>query len=153
MSTLFAFLHHVAAFTLVGALAVEFILIGQMTSEQGVTVPVARRLLIADAVLGVAATLLLIVGLLRVFFFEKGAEYYFHSHAFMAKFSIFIVVGLLSIIPTREFLSWRKALNAGQVPAVRPEKLRLIKKLLHGELMAVVLILLFAAVMARGGWV
>jgi putative membrane protein len=153
MSTLFAFLHHLFAFTLVGALAIEFILIGQATSEQGLTVPVARRLLIADAVLGAAATILFIVGLLRVFFFEKGAEYYFHSHAFMAKFSIFIAVGLLSIIPTREFLSWRKALNAGQAPAVKPEKLRLIKKLLHGELMAVVLILLFAAIMARGGWI
>jgi putative membrane protein len=153
MSTLFAFLHHLAAFTLVGALAIEFVLMGQATSEQGLTVPVARRLLITDAVLGAAATLLLIVGLLRVFFFEKGADYYFHSHAFMAKLSIFIVVGLLSIIPTREFLSWRKALNAGQAPSVRPEKLRLIKKLLHGELMAVVLIVLFAAVMARGGWV
>jgi putative membrane protein len=153
MTTLFAFLHHLAAFTLVGALAIEFVLMGQATSEQGLSVPVARRLLIADAMLGVAATLLLIVGLLRVFFFEKGAEYYFHSHAFMAKFSIFIAVGLLSIIPTREFLSWRKALNTGQAPSVRPEKLRLIKKLLHGELMAVVLILLFAAVMARGGWI
>jgi putative membrane protein len=153
VSTLFAFLHHLAAFTLVGALAIEFILIGQMTSEQGVTVPVARRLVITDAVLGAAATVLFIVGLCRVFFFEKGAEYYFHSHAFMAKFSIFIAVGLLSIIPTREFLSWRKALNAGQAPAVKPEKLRLIKKLLHGELMAVVLILLFAAIMARGGWI
>src|SRR6476646_10817584 len=32
MSTLFAFLHHVAAFTLVSALAVEFILIGQELS-------------------------------------------------------------------------------------------------------------------------
>lgn len=32
MSTLFAFLHHRAAFTLVSALAVEFILIGQELS-------------------------------------------------------------------------------------------------------------------------
>jgi putative membrane protein len=32
MSTLFAFLHHLAAFTLVGALALEFILIGQELS-------------------------------------------------------------------------------------------------------------------------
>jgi putative membrane protein len=55
MTTLFAFLHHVAAFTLVGALAIEFILMGQATSEQGLSVPVARRLVIADAVLGAAA--------------------------------------------------------------------------------------------------
>lgn len=32
MSTFFAFLHHLAAFTLVSALAVEFILIGQELS-------------------------------------------------------------------------------------------------------------------------
>ena len=123
------------------------------TSEQGLTVPVARRLVIADTVLGAAATILLVVGLLRVFFFEKGAEYYFHNHAFMAKLSIFIAVALLSIIPTREFLSWRKALKAGQAPSVRLEKLRLIKKLLHGEMLAVVIILLCAAIMARGGWI
>ncbi|MFZ0102541.1 MAG: DUF2214 family protein, partial [Pseudolabrys sp.] len=91
MSTLFAFLHHVAAFTLVSALAVEFILIGQELS-----LATARRLVIADAVLGAAAGILLVVGLLRVFFFEKGADYYFHSHAFMTKFSIFIAVALLS---------------------------------------------------------
>ena len=106
MSTLFAFLHHVAAFTLVSALAVEFILIGQEFS-----LATARRLVIADAVLGAAAGILLVVGLLRVFFFEKGADYYFHSHAFMTKFSIFIAVALLSIVPTLEFLSWRKALK------------------------------------------
>jgi putative membrane protein len=85
MSTFFAFLHHVAAFTLVSALAVEFILIGQEFS-----LATARRLVIADAVLGAAAGILLVVGLLRVFFFEKGADYYFHSHAFMTKFSVFL---------------------------------------------------------------
>jgi putative membrane protein len=53
---------------------------------------------------------------LRVFYFEKGAAYYFSNHAFMPKFSIFIVVVLLSIITTVEFLSWRKALKAGQAP-------------------------------------
>jgi len=34
MTTLFAFLHRLAAFTLVSALAVEFILIGQELSPQ-----------------------------------------------------------------------------------------------------------------------
>jgi hypothetical protein len=67
MATFFAFLHHVAAFTLVSALAVEFVLI-----RQELTLTSARRLPIVDAVLGVSAGLLLIVGLLRVFYFEKG---------------------------------------------------------------------------------
>ena len=148
MSTLFAFLHHVCAFTLVSAIAVEFVLI-----RQELTIPTARRLLVTDAVLGISAGLLLVIGLLRVFYFEKGAAYYFSSHAFMAKFSVFIAVGVLSIIPTVEFLSWRKALKAGQAPAPRPQKIEMIRKLLHGELIAVAIILLCAAIMARGGFV
>ena len=104
-------------------------------------------------VLGIAAGALLVIGLLRVFFFEKGADYYFHSHAFLTKFSVFIAIGLLSIIPTVEFLSWRGALKAGQVPSVSARKLRLITAVIHGELLSIVIILLCAAIMARGGWV
>lgn len=152
MSTLFAFLHHLCAFTLVGALAVEFVLIGQVQSE-ALSLSVAKRLAKTDTVLGVAAGLLFVVGLCRVFFFEKGEDYYFSSHAFMTKLSVFIAVAVLSIVPTLEFLSWRDALKAGQAPKVDPKKLRLIKKIIHGELAAVVIILLCAAIMARGGWV
>jgi putative membrane protein len=107
---------------------------------------------VVDAVLGGAATLLLIVGLLRVFYFEKGSAYYFSSHAFLTKFAVFIIVAVLSIVPTIEFLSWRKALKAGQVPAVDAGTMRLVRSLIHGELAGVVIILLFAAIMARGGW-
>jgi putative membrane protein len=172
MSTLFAFLHHLCAFTLVAAIAVEFILLGQVQTnmaqtgaptsgvpgassggESGLTHAIAKRLVKADAVLGAAAGLLLVVGLCRVFFFEKGESYYMISHAFLAKFSIFIVVGLLSIMPTMEFLSWRPAIAAGRAPKADPKKLAFIKKFIHGELAAIVIILLCAAIMARGGWV
>jgi putative membrane protein len=148
MSTLFAFLHHLCAFTLVSAVAIEFALV-----RQELTLSSARRLQVTDLVLGIAAGALLIVGLLRVFVFEKGASYYFHSHAFLTKFLLFIVIGLLSIIPTMEFLSWRGALKAGQVPAVGAKKLRLVTGAVHAELFAIVIILLCAAIMARGGWV
>jgi putative membrane protein len=118
-----------------------------------VTLSSARRLQLTDLVFGVAAGALLVIGLLRVFFFEKGASYYFHSHAFLTKLLLFIVVGLLSIIPTMEFLSWRGALKAGQMPAIGAGKLRLVTAVIHGELFAIVIILLCAAIMARGGWV
>ena len=148
MSTLFAFLHHVCAFTLVSAIAIEFALI-----RYELTLASARRLQITDMVLGIAAGLLLIIGLSRVFFFEKGSDYYFHSHAFMTKVAVFIAIGLLSIIPTVEFLSWNKSLRAGQVPAVSTKKLRLVTAVIHGELFSIVIIVLCAAIMARGGWV
>jgi len=148
MSTLFAFLHHLCAFTLVSAVAIEFMLIrGELTLAS------ARRLQVTDLVLGIAAGALLVVGLLRVFFFEKGPDYYLHSHAFHAKLSLFVIVGLLSIIPTMEFMSWRGALKAGQVPTISANKLKRITIVIHGELLAIVIILLCAAIMARGGWV
>jgi putative membrane protein len=147
MSTLFAFLHHLCAFTLVSAVAIEFTLI-----RQELTLASARRLQVTDLVLGIAAGLLLVIGLLRVFFFEKGPDYYWHSHAFLTKFSLFIIIGLLSIVPTMEFLSWRGAIQAGQVPAMAPAKRRRVTMVIHAELAAIVIILLCAAIMARGGW-
>ena len=152
MTTFLAFLHHLFAFTLVSALAIEFILIGQARSE-ALSLSIARRLLATDAVLGVSATLLLIVGLLRVFYFEKGAAYYFHSHAFLTKFSLFILVAIASAVPTLEFLSWRRALREGRVPVVNLKKMRSVRMIIHAELAAVVVILLCAAIMARGGWI
>ena len=148
MSTLFAFLHHLCAFTLVAAIAIEFALI-----RQELTLSSARRLQVTDKVLGIAAGALLVIGLLRVALFEKGADYYFHSHAFMTKLSVFIEIWILSIIPTVEFLSWRGAVKAGQVPTIRAKNRRLVTAVIHGELFAIVIILLCAAIMARGGWV
>jgi putative membrane protein len=148
MSTLFAFLHHLCAFTLVAAVAIEFALLrGELTLSS------ARRLQVTDLVLGIAAGALLVIGLLRVFLFEKGAAYYFHSHAFLLKFALFILVGLLSIIPTMEFLSWRSAINAGQAPVMNPKQRQRVIAVIHSELTAIVIILLCAAIMARGGWV
>jgi len=148
MTTLFAFLHHLCAFTLVAAVAIEFTLI-----RQELTLASARRLQVTDLVLGIAAGLLLIIGLCRVFFFEKGASYYWHSHAFLLKFGLFVIVGLLSIIPTMEFLSWRGAITARRVPVMEASRRRRVSVIIHAELAAIVVILLCAAIMARGGWV
>src|SRR5262245_3089742 len=102
MAALFAFLHHISAFVLFAALVVELVLIrGALTVES------ARKIQVADMIFGISAGALLLIGLLRVFHFEKGAYYYFHSWAFLAKLSLFVIVGLISIVPTLEFLRWR----------------------------------------------
>src|SRR5246127_2762098 len=147
MTTLFAFLHHLCAFTLVAAVAIEFTLI-----RSELTLSTARRLQVTDIVLGMAAGALLAIGLLRVFFFEKGAVYYWHSHAFLTKFGLFIIIGLLSIVPTLEFLSWRDAIAAGQAPVVEAATRKRLAMIIHIELAAIAVILLCAAIMARGGW-
>jgi putative membrane protein len=145
VSALFAFLHHVAAFALVAALVVEFVLI-----RSTLTVESARKILRFDAVYGISAMMVLVVGLIRVLYFEKGTAYYLHSAPFFAKVTLFAAVGLLSIYPTLEFLSWRQALRQGHAPATDPGKLGAIRLILHCELAGAVLILLCAALMARG---
>jgi len=143
MTPFLAFLHHLAAFSLVAALGIEFILI-----RGNLTLRTARRLV--DMVFGMSSGVVLAVGLLRVFYFEKGASYYFHSAPFIAKLSLFVVVGLLSIYPTVEFLSWSKSLKQGQMPALTERKIASIRSVIHWELAAVVVIILCAALMAKG---
>jgi putative membrane protein len=145
MNALFAFLHHVAAFALVAGLAIEFVLI-----RDELTVGRARSLQLADAAIGASAAVVLIVGFLRVFYFEKGAAYYFHSLPFIAKLSLFVLIALASIYPTVEFLSWSKALKRDQLPSVNPRKLRVIRTIIHWELVGIVLLILCAALMAKG---
>lgn len=139
MPAFLAFLHHLAAFTVVAAVALEFVLL-----RDAITAQSARRLRIVDQIYGIAALALLAVGALRVFYFEKGWAYYSHSAPFLAKMGLFLAVGLLSIYPTVTFIKWRKALDVDEA------KLRTLRRLIHWELALVVGILLCAALMARG---
>lgn len=145
MSAFFAFLHHAAAFVLFAAIVVEFV-----TLKDPLTLQSARRLLRADMIYGMSAGILLVVGLLRVVYFEKGAAFYFGNWVFIAKLSLFILVGLVSVYPTIRFMSWRSAVKQGQVPQVDAAAVRTLRMIVHLELAGVVAILLLAPMMARG---
>ena len=144
-SALLAFAHHAAAFLLFGALVAELVL-----TKAELTLTSARSLLRMDAAYGMSAMLLIVVGFLRVFYTEKGATYYFGSAPFILKISLFVIVGLLSIKPTREFLSWRALLARQQLPTFSDDKRRIIRRTIHIELTLLVIIMLCAALMARG---
>ena len=145
MTILFAFLHHVAAFALVAGLAVELVLIrGELNAAT------MRKMVRVDSIVGLSAAAVLLVGLARVFWFEKGAAYYFHSWPFIGKLAMFTVVALLSIHPTVTFVKWGQGLKQGRAPVVDAGAQRKLRRLIHAELGGVVLILLFAAMMARG---
>ena len=145
MTALFAFLHHLAAFALVATLVLEFVLVNGELDARG-----ARRLRIADMLFGISSGVVLVAGLLRVFYFEKGAAYYFHSVPFIAKLSLFLAVGLLSINPTIVFASWGKLLKQGRLPVLGDAQRRKLRAVMHWELAGVVLIILCAVLMARG---
>jgi putative membrane protein len=145
MSIAFAYLHHLAAFVVFAALFMELVLIkGELTAWS------ARKILLYDLIYGIAAGVLIVAGLLRVVYFEKGAHYYLHDVPFIVKMALFASVGLLSVYPTRVFLSWRAGLKQGVVPALDDVARRRIARVIHTELTGIAFIILCAVLMARG---
>lgn len=144
-ASLFAFLHHAAAFLVFGTLMVELVL-----TRSELTLANARSILRMDAAYGISALVLLAVGFVRVFHTEKGADYYFHSAPFIAKLSLFVIVGLLSIHPTVRFFEWREDLRQQRIPVFDASQRRTIRTIIHVELTLLLLIMLCAALMAKG---
>jgi putative membrane protein len=144
-SAFMAFLHHLFAFTLTACLVYEFV-----AYRKGMGIEEARRIQRVDLGYGVSAGLLLVVGLLRVFFFEKGVNFYVHSPFFWVKMTAFAIVGLLSIDPTIRYIRWNKTLKENQAPEINVDDFKRTRMLLWWELAGVVVILLSAAMMARG---
>ena len=145
MNCIMAFLHHLIAFTLVATLFYEWLLI-----RKPITIEHAQSLITTDRIYGISAILLLIIGGLRLFYFEKGSQYYFHSAPFIIKLILFAAVGILSIYPTITFLRWQKTLNQQQTPVINEKTLHMLQRLIIIEVICITGILRSAAMAAKG---
>jgi putative membrane protein len=144
-SAIMAFLHHLAAFALTAAIVYE-----HTTFRKDLSLADARRIQRMDIVYGVSAGVLVIVGLLRVFYFEKGANFYAQNWFFWTKMLGFALAALLSIYPTVRFVSWRRDFAKGHAPELTGQEVARIKLILRLEVLAIAVILFSAAMMARG---
>ena len=140
-----AYLHFAAIFTLIWFLAKEWTLLRADFSSDGL-----ERLARADAGFGIAAGLVLVSGALRAVFGVKGWAFYAHNPAFHVKIGLFVVVGLISIAPTLQFLRWRKALRNNAAFRVRETDWTSARRLVLIELHLVALIPFAAVLMSRG---
>jgi putative membrane protein len=139
-----AFLHHVLAFGMVAVLASEI-----ATIRPGLTAAGVRRLTVIDAHYGVMATLLIVIGILRVLYGMKGSDFYVVSPFFWAKMSAFAIVAALSAVPTLRIIAWRRMAKADPAYIVPVEETRRVRPFLLAEAAVFVFIPLFAAAMAR----
>ena len=142
---LIAFGHFVAFFALSAALVLELALISASLS-----VETAKRIQRADRVIGLAAMLLLVFGFLRVFYFEKGSEYYFSNTFFQIKLGLFFVAALISLIPTIQFARWNDELKQGIAPDLTNATVKRLKRIIHWELVLIGGMMLCASLMAKG---
>lgn len=140
-----AYLHFIAIFALFALLSIEHVLF-----KAPLDLKRARSLMITDIAYGVCAVIVLLTGLARVLWFGKGTAYYLGNALFHAKIGLFILVALLSILPTYVFFNWRNALRAGQVPEPSTRQIALVTWSIRLELLLLLLIPLLATLMARG---
>lgn len=103
-----AIAHHLAVFTLVAILAMEFALLRAALTKDDLL-----RLGRLDMLYGIVSGIVIVVGVLRVIYGLKGYEYYIANVFFWTKIGAFMLVGLCSIPPTIAFIKWRGALAKG----------------------------------------
>ena len=143
---LLAAAHHLLVFALVAMLVAEAILLRGPLDNAGI-----QRLARLDGGYGTSAGLLLVVGLCRIAFGIKGYDFYLHNPWFHAKLGSFVLVGLLSILPTMRFLRWRKALRTDPDFTPAPAEVARLRGTVRFELALVAVIFVLAAAMARYG--
>lgn len=142
---LLAWLHYLAIFILVVALAAEAVLL-----RPAMSAGTARRLATYDRLYLFAALAVLATGLLRLTLGAKGMGFYAANPWFHAKMTLFVVIGLCSIAPTLAFLRWKRqaAAQPDFVPA--DAEVKRARRWVMVQSHLIVLLPLFAALMARG---
>jgi len=144
MEPLIAYLHYLSIILLGAFLTGELVICRPpLRAEQ------VRQLPRLDIAFFAAALLALGTGLLRLFFYAKGVHFYLPNPAFIVKMILYVAIALMSIIPTRQFIAWRRALDAGAPPPDVAAVAR-VRRLLHVELALAALMPLAAVLMARG---
>ena len=139
-----AIAHHLLMFALLAVLVMELTLV-----RPGLDAARIARIGGLDLAYGSIAGLILVVGFARVFFGLKGPEYYFANIFFWAKIAAFVVVGLLSLPPTRRIFSWRSRARAEPGFSPPADEIAAVRRYMHLEALVFMLIPIFAALMAR----
>lgn len=142
---LLTYLHYFALFATFALLVVELALL--LAPYQ----PGRWRLLsLLDLGYFAAALGILATGLARVFFGYKPTLYYWHNPYFHALWVTFLIIGLLSIVPTFSFIKWAKAERGQPGFLPDPQTLRHVRGHLIFEILLFAIAPLFAVLMARG---
>jgi len=145
ISALFAFLHFIAVFGIFAVVVLQW-----QTMSPAPTLAEAKRIQVSDRWFGMLAVLVLVVGFLRVYHFEKGKAFSGSNPFFQAKLALFLVVGLLSIYPTVRFLKWRAQTKQGLAPVLAANEYKAIIALLRIEVVLLLATAGCASLMARG---
>jgi len=103
-----SFMHYIGIMSLFGALLAEHLLF-----KKNISLSQAKNLLTTNLAYGIAAIVVLISGLLRLFYYGKGLSFYLSNPILHVKITFYLIVAILSIYPTVKFLSWTNLSKKG----------------------------------------
>jgi putative membrane protein len=145
LEAILAYLHLLAILTMVVFIASE----AALCRVEWLNAAVVERLAKVDRVYGIAALAVIATGVARTWWGVKGTAWYWTNPLLHLKLTLFVVVGLISIVPTLRYLRWRQALRAsGTLPA--EAEVRKTRKLVMIQAHLIALIPLAAVFLARG---
>ena len=145
LEALLSYAHILAILTMTVFLASE----AALCRTEWLNAAVVERLAKIDMVYGASAIAVLLTGAARVIWGAKGMGWYLTYPLLHIKFTLFIVMGLLSIGPTLAYLRWRRALRAdGTLPDAL--QVRNTRRLVMVQAHILPLVPLAAVFMARG---
>jgi putative membrane protein len=108
-----------------------------------------RRIFLADSAWGLAALLWISTGLWRLLgATEKPTEYYLHSHMFMTKMALLLLILILELRPMTTLMRWRRLVRRGEQPDTRVASQ--LARVSFAQAWIVVLMVFAATAMARG---
>lgn len=139
-----AVLHHLLVFGMFATATGELLLL--RTEMSGRSIDLLVKI---DRALGIHAVGIIIVGVLRVIFGLKGYEYYVGNPYFWAKMASFVAAALVSIPATMRFIAWQRRRKVEEDFLPDREETRSLRKTLLMERGFLVLVIIFAATMAR----
>ncbi len=140
-----SFLHFTLVLILAGALSAEAFVLRLPVNGQ-----VARLLLRIDLSYGISAAGLILAGAARVAWGARGWEYYAAQPFFWAKLATFALIGLLSVWPTLAYFRWNKSALTDQSFVAGEDEIKKVRRLVTAEVHLLALVILLAALMARG---
>lgn len=112
LDLILAGLHHLGILAVFGVLVAEWVLLRLPLTSRGV-----KLIAGVDLFYGVFAGLVVAAGAARVAWGAKGASFYLGNPVFWMKLGLFVLIALISVLPTLTYLRWRRAARAnGVVP-------------------------------------
>ena len=144
-SSLLAYAHYTTIAALFALLILE-----HHSFKPALSARQAKRLIVLDLSYGLMAALVFSTGAARVIWFGKGWQYYLTNSVFLSKVGLFLLISLLSMLPTFTFLNWRPQLVAQQAPSINPRQRQWVLWTMRVEFALLLGMLALAHLLARG---